>query len=164
MKENIKMNTKKTIKIAVFILIISALSLFFAPNKVFAYGTWQGSSSSGMPQKNSFSESGSLLPNVLQKRTFSGDADTKFPYTNWSTEISGTTMYGADSNKSVRFGKYDSTKYYPTPWINEGVGYYFTDFLPKMKELCEKRAKEYFNRIYTSRFSWSYTWCIWAKI
>ena len=88
MKENIKMNTKKTIKIAVFILIISALSLFFAPNKVFAYGTWQGSSSSGMPQKNSFSESGSLLPNVLQKRTFSGDADTKFPYTNWSTEIS----------------------------------------------------------------------------
>ena len=39
MKENIKMNTKKTIKIAVYILIISALSLFFAPNKVFAYGT-----------------------------------------------------------------------------------------------------------------------------
>ena len=70
MKENIKMNTKKTIKIAVFILIISALSLFFAQNKVFAYGTWQGSSSSGMPQKNSFSESGSYYQMYFKKEPF----------------------------------------------------------------------------------------------
>lgn len=53
-------------------------------------------------------------------------------------------MYGADSNKSVRFGKYDATKYYPTPYINQDVGTYL-DFLAKMKKLCEERAKKYFS-------------------
>lgn len=118
MKENIKINNKKIIKTAGIILVVLVLTLFFAEKKTFAYGTWQGNTSSGMPQKGAFSDSGSLLPNILQKRTFSGDADTEFPYTNWSTEVSGSTMYGADSNKSVRFGKYDATKYYPTPYIN----------------------------------------------
>ena len=145
MRENIKTDNKKIIKTASIILIVLVLTLFFAEKKVFAYGTWQGNTSSGMPQKGAFSDSGSLLPNILQKRTFSGDADTEFPYTNWSTEVSGSTMYGADSNKSVRFGEYDATKYYPTPYVNSDVGASYADFLNKMKELCEKRAKEYFN-------------------
>ena len=144
MKENIKINNKKIIKTAGIILVVLVLTLFFAEKKTFAYGTWQGNTSSGMPQKGAFSDSGSLLPNILQKRTFSGDADTEFPYTNWSTEVSGSTMYGADSNKSVRFGKYDATKYYPTPYINQDVGTYL-DFLAKMKKLCEERAKKYFS-------------------
>lgn len=144
MKENIKINNKKIIKTAGIILVVLVLTLFFAEKKTFAYGTWQGNTSSGMPQKGAFSDSGSLLPNILQKRTFSGDADTEFPYTNWSTEVSGSTMYGADSNKSVRFVKYDATKYYPTPYINQDVGTYL-DFLAKMKKLCEERAKKYFS-------------------
>ncbi len=44
-------NKKKIAKIAVIILIVSALSLFFTQGKALAYGTWQGSESSGMPQK-----------------------------------------------------------------------------------------------------------------
>ena len=72
-----------------------------------------------MPQKKVLSGYGSLLPNIKKNRTFSGDADTKFPYTSWSTDISGTTMYGADYNKTVRFGQYDSEKYYPL--IGDGV-------------------------------------------
>lgn len=87
MKENIKINNKKIIKTAGIILVVLVLTLFFAEKKTFAYGTWQGNTSSGMPQKGAFSDSGSLLPNILQKRTFSGDADTEFPYTNWSTEV-----------------------------------------------------------------------------
>ncbi len=154
MRENIKTDNKKIIKTASIILIVLVLTLFFAEKKVFAYGTWQGNTSSGMPQKGAFSDSGSLLPNILQKRTFSGDADTEFPYTNWSTEVSGSTMYGADSNKSVRFGEYDATKYYPTPYVNSDVGASYADFLNKMKELCEKRAKEYFN---------SYNWAEFFK-
>ena len=51
MIEDTKINTKKIIKIAVIILIVSVLSLFFAEKKVFAYGAWQGNSTSGMPQK-----------------------------------------------------------------------------------------------------------------
>lgn len=144
MRENIKTDNKKIIKVASIILVVLVLTLFFAEKKTFAYGTWQGNTSSGMPQKGAFSDSGSLLPNILQKRTFSGDSDTEFPYTNWSTEVSGSTMYGADSNKSVRFGKYDATKYYPTPYINQDVGTYL-DFLAKMKKLCEERAKKYFS-------------------
>ena len=162
MIEDTKINTKKIIKIAVIILIVSVLSLFFAEKKVFAYGAWQGNSTSGMPQKGAYAEKGSLLPNVLQKRTFSGDADTDFPYASWSTEVSGTTMYGADSNTSVRFGKYDSTKYYPTPYVNDGVGYYYIDFLSKMKDLCEERARNYFNRIYIGRSDRRCTWCFWT--
>ena len=143
MKENIKINNKKIIKTAGIILVVLVLTLFFAEKKVFAYGTWQGNTSSGMPQKGASSASG-LLPNVYQNRTFSGDADTEFPYTNWDTEVDGSTMYGADSNKSVRFGKYDSTKYYP--YINpmQNVGTY-VDFIAKMKKLCEERAKKYFS-------------------
>ena len=154
MRENIKTDNKKIIKAASIILVVLVLTMFFAEKKTFAYGTWQGNTSSGMPQKGAFSDSGSLLPNILQKRTFSGDADTEFPYKNWSTEVSGSTMYGADSNKSVRFGKYDATKYYPIPLINKEVGYYYSDFVPKMKELCEKRAKEYFD---------SYNWAEFFK-
>ena len=145
MRENIKTDNKKIIKTASIILVVLVLTLFFAEKKIFAYGTWQGNNSSGMPQKGAFSDSGSLLPNILQKRTFSGDADTEFPYKNWSTEVGGSTMYGADSNKSVRFGEYDSTKYYPTPYVNSDVGASYVDFLNKMNELCEKRAKEFFD-------------------
>ena len=144
MKENIKINNKKIIKTAGIILVVLALMLFFAEKKTFAYGTWQGNTSSGMPQKGASSASG-LLPNVYQNRTFSGDADTEFPYTNWDTEVDGSTMYGADSNKSVRFGEYDSTKYYPTPYVNQEVGTYF-DFLKKMKDLCEEKAKAHFKK------------------
>lgn len=49
-------------------------------------------------------------------------------------------MYGADSNKSVRFGKYDATKYYPTPYINQDVGTYL-DFLAKWKNYVRKEQK-----------------------
>ena len=59
-----KMNNKKIAKIAVIILIVSALSLFFTQGKALAYGTWQGSESSGMPQKKVLSGYGSLLPNI----------------------------------------------------------------------------------------------------
>lgn len=67
MKENIKINNKKIIKAASIILVVLVLTLFFAEKKTFAYGTWQGNTSSGMPQKGAFSDSGSLLPNILQK-------------------------------------------------------------------------------------------------
>ena len=144
MKENIKINNKKIIKTAGIILAVLVLTLFFAEKKVFAYGTWQGNTSSGMPQKGASSASG-LLPNVYQNRTFSGDADTEFLYTNWDTEVDGSTMYGADSNKSVRFGEYDSTKYYP--YINpmQNVGTY-VDFYSKMWKLCEEVAKKHFKK------------------
>lgn len=51
MRENIKTDNKKIIKTASIILIVLVLTLFFAEKKVFAYGTWQGNTSSGMPQK-----------------------------------------------------------------------------------------------------------------
>lgn len=54
MRENIKTDNKKIIKTASIILIVLVLTLFFAEKKVFAYGTWQGNTSSGMPQKGSF--------------------------------------------------------------------------------------------------------------
>lgn len=54
MKENIKINNKKIIKTAGIILVVLVLTLFFAEKKTFAYGTWQGNTSSGMPQKGSF--------------------------------------------------------------------------------------------------------------
>ena len=59
MKENIKINNKKIIKTAGIILVVLVLTLFFAEKKTFAYGTWQGNTSSGMPQKGAFSDSGS---------------------------------------------------------------------------------------------------------
>lgn len=136
-----KMNNKKIAKIAVIILIVSALSLFFTQAKALAYGTWQGSESSGMPQKKVLSSNGSLLPNIKKNRTFSGDADTKFPYKSWTTEVSGTTMYGADYNKTVRFGEYDSKKYYPL--IGDGVeilGY--AALYDKMNDLSKQIANE----------------------
>ena len=136
-----KMNNKKIAKIAVIILIVSALSLFFTQGKALAYGTWQGSESSGMPQKKVLSSNGSLLPNIKKNRTFSGDADTKFPYKSWTTEVSGTTMYGADYNKTVRFGEYDSKKYYPL--IGDGVeilGY--AALYDKMNDLSKQIANE----------------------
>ena len=61
MKENIKINNKKIIKTAGIILVVLVLTLFFAEKKTFAYGTWQGNTSSGMPQKGAFSDSGSLI-------------------------------------------------------------------------------------------------------
>ena len=136
-----KMNNKKIAKIAVIILIVSALSLFFTQGKALAYGTWQGNESSGMPQKKVLSSNGSLLPNIKKNRTFSGDADTKFPYKSWTTEVSGTTMYGADYNKTVRFGEYDSKKYYPL--IGDGVeilGY--AALYDKMNDLSKQIANE----------------------
>lgn len=54
MKENIKINNKKIIKTAGIILVVLVLTLFFAEKKTFAYGTWQGNTSSGMPQKGAF--------------------------------------------------------------------------------------------------------------
>lgn len=54
MKENIKINNKKIIKTAGIILVVLVLTLFFAEKKTFAYGTWQGNTSSGMPQKGVF--------------------------------------------------------------------------------------------------------------
>lgn len=54
MKENIKINNKKIIKAASIILVVLVLTLFFAEKKTFAYGTWQGNTSSGMPQRELF--------------------------------------------------------------------------------------------------------------
>lgn len=49
MRENIKTDNKKIIKVASIILVVLVLTLFFAEKKTFAYGTWQGNTSSGMP-------------------------------------------------------------------------------------------------------------------
>ena len=142
-----KMNNKKNAKIAVIILIVSALSLFFTQGKALAYGTWQGSESSGMPQKKVLSGYGSLLPNIKKNRTFSGDADTEFPYKSWTTEVSGTTMYGADYNKTVRFGEYDSKKYYPL--IGDGVDILgYLGLWNKMKDQANEIANREMNSLW----------------
>ena len=113
--EKTKKNMVKVIAIAIITLAILIAEMIFVNSNTFAYGTWN--SSTNMPElvKN---ETTGLFPQILKNVTYSGDADTQFPYEAWTTTMSTGTVYCADQGAAVRYGKYDSKYHY----INE-VGY-----------------------------------------
>ena len=141
---------KKLNKMLIITGFIWIISLFFAHNTVLAYGTWQGDETSGMPQKGQYSPKGGLLPQILKEKTFSGDADTEFPYTPWSTDVSAGTVYCADSGSAIRYGKYDPALHY----ANEGVGAIFgidytnySSYKLLMTKLCDEIGREIFDNM-----------------
>ena len=141
---------KKLNKMLIITGFIWIISLFFAHNTVLAYGTWQGDETSGMPQKGQYSPKGGLLPQILKEKTFSGDADTEFPYTPWSTDVSAGTVYCADSGSTIRYGKYDPALHY----ANEGVGAIFgidytnySSYKLLMTKLCDEIGREIFDNM-----------------
>lgn len=138
------MNKNKTLKKCLITTIatvaISLTALFSTSNVSLAYGTWQGNENSGMPSL-SFSPSG-LFPQILKKRTFSGDADNQFPYEAWTTNMSTGTVYCNDAGKTVRFGKYDYKRYYMDEiGYTTSNGYGYTDFENKMKYVLKMAAR-----------------------
>ena len=141
---------KKLNKMLIITGFIWIISLFFAHNTVLAYGTWQGDETSGMPQKGQYSPKGGLLPQILKEKTFSGDADTEFPYTPWSTDVSAGTVYCADSGSAIRYGKYDPALHY----ANEGVGAIFgidytnySSYKLVITKLCDEIGREIFDNM-----------------
>ena len=143
------MNKNKTLKKCLITTIatatISIATLFSLSNVSLAYGTWQGNATSGMPSL-SYSPSG-LFPQILKQRTFSGNADSQFPYEAWTTNMSTGTVYCNDAGKAVRFGKFDSKKHY----IDEigyttGNGYGYSNFVTKVKAYLRQLANEEVSR------------------
>ena len=143
------MNKNKTLKKCLITTIatatISIATLFSLSNVSLAYGTWQGNATSGMPSL-SYSPSG-LFPQILKQRTFSGNADSQFPYEAWTTNMSTGTVYCNDAGKAVRFGKFDSKKHY----IDEigyttGNGYGYSNFVTKVKAYLRQLAREEVSR------------------
>ena len=143
------MNKNKTLKKCLITTIatatISIATLFSLSNVSLAYGTWQGNATSGMPSL-SYSPSG-LFPQILKQRTFSGNADSQFPYEAWTTNMSTGTVYCNDAGKAVRFGKFDSKKHY----IDEigyttSNGYGYSAFERKVKAYLRQLAREEVSR------------------
>lgn len=126
------------------------ISLFFAHNTVLAYGTWQGDETSGMPQKGQYSPEGGLLPQILKEKTFSGDADTEFPYTPWSTDVSAGTVYCADYGSAIRYGKYDPALHYANEGVGAKLGIDYTNYSTYkllMTKLCDEIGREIFDNM-----------------
>lgn len=141
---------RKIYKLFITTIIIIIIGALYTENEALAYGTWQGNATSGMPQQGQYSPTGGLLPQILQNRTFSGDADTEFPYGPWSTSVSSGTVYCADSGKALRFGEFDSKLHY----ADEGLGAVFgVDYINyntyklMMTALCQKIGKEVYDNI-----------------
>lgn len=89
-------------------LVILLAEMFYINKSALAYGRWN--STTNMPEKV-FSDTG-LFPQVLKDVTYTGEADTQFPYEAWSTSMSSGTVYCADQGAAVRYGKIDYNKYY----------------------------------------------------
>ena len=135
----IKKNITKAILITLTVLAILIVEMIFINKGTFAYGTWN--SSTNMPSL-SFSDTG-LFPQILKNVTYSGDADTQFPYEQWTTTMSTGTVYCADQGAAVRYGKIDPKYHY----IDEIPGYNaplfrYESFESDMKMLIEKKFKE----------------------
>lgn len=139
------MKKNKTLKKCLITTIattaISIVTLLTSSNTAFAYGTWQGNATSGMPSL-SYSASG-LFPQILKQRKFTGDADNQFPYEAWTTDMSTGTVYCNDAGKAVRFGEFDSEKHY----IDEigyttGNGYGYSAFETKVRAYLRQLARE----------------------
>ena len=141
---------KKLNKMFIITGFIWIISLFFAHNTVLAYGTWQGDETSGMPQKGQYSPEGGLLPQILKEKTFSGDADTEFPYTPWSTDVSAGTVYCADYGSAIRYGKYDPALHYANEGVGAKLGIDYTNYSTYkllMTKLCDEIGREIFDNM-----------------
>ena len=92
----------KILKRAILTAVILVLSLIGINNVSLAYGVWQGNETSGRPQEGVYSPVGQL-PQILRNRQFSGNADTQFPYGEWTTNISAGTVYCGNFGVAVRF-------------------------------------------------------------
>lgn len=137
------MKKNKTLKKCLITTIattaISIATLLALGSTSFAYGTWQGNATSGMPSL-SYSASG-LFPQILKQRTFTGDADNQFPYQAWTTNMSTGTVYCNDAGKAVRFGEFDSKRYFiDEVGYTTGNGYGYSDFENKVKIYLYKMA------------------------
>ena len=90
-------------------LVILLAEMFYINKSALAYGRWN--STTNMPEKV-FSDDTGLFPQILKDVTYTGEADTQFPYEAWATSMSSGTVYCADQGAAVRYGKIDYNKYY----------------------------------------------------
>lgn len=144
---NKKLNENYLIKAVILILMMILFLLVAFASKSYAYGTWQGNATSGMPE-NKCVHTG-LMPQLLpgRNRGFTENADTQFPYTNWTTNINANTVFCADNGTIVRFAKYDEKRYFIDSIGAYNNGYYsYATFYQQMQEaleaLAEKQAEE----------------------
>ena len=144
-----KEKISKSLKIAIITAFMLVMSILFINNVSWAYGVWQGDENGGMPQRGGTSPTG-LMPQILKTRQFTGSADTQFPYTEWTTNISAGTVFCANSGTAVRFGKIDKEEHY----LDEiGHGYENPDswgypaFEERMKRCLNDLAKESYNNL-----------------
>lgn len=139
-KEVINKSFTKVI-ITILVLIIGILSI---NNVSLAYGTWQGDENGGMPENGGRSETG-LLPQILKHRQFTGEADTEFPYDEWTTNISTGTVYCANSGTAVRFGKIDREPHYMDEAGYTGSYWTYESFVEQMKKALKGLAEDSYN-------------------
>ncbi len=137
-KRNKKM-AKFTV-VSIIIAMMLLIEMLFINKKVFAYGTWN--SSENMPERGAMSDTG-LFPQILKNITYSGNADTQFPYEAWTTTLSTGTVYCANQGAAVRYGTIDPKYHY----IDEIDGYNaplfkYNSFETDMKALIEKKFSE----------------------
>ena len=125
-------NRNKILKRAILTAVIVLLSLIGANNVSLAYGVWQGNETSGRPQEGVYSPVGQL-PQILRNRQFSGNADTQFPYGEWTTNISSGTVYCGNFGVAVRFGEIDPNIYYMDSANSNYSGLTYSDFEAKVK-------------------------------
>lgn len=135
-----KSSNKYFIQIIALIVIVFALTII--ANKSYAYGTWKGTATEGMPSRV-LSETG-LLPQILKQRVFTGNADIQFPYTSWTTNISAGTVFCANNGTAVRFGVYDENRYFVdcAQEFDDDTSYSYENFEKMMEDNLLAKAKE----------------------
>ena len=143
LKTHMKTLIVTTILTVIMLISLSNVSYATAVDNSLVYGKWNGNATSGMPELF-YSKSG-LFPQILQKRTFTGNADTQFPYQAWTTDMSTGTVYCNDAGATVRYGKYDSVPHYADEaydnWASFGTwNYQYFELV--MREQLRKKAKD----------------------
>ena len=136
--EKTKKNMVKAIAIAIITLAIFIAEMIFVNSNTFAYGTWN--SSTNMPSKV-FSDTG-LFPQIMKNVTYSGNADTQFPYEAWTTTMSTGTVYCADQGAAVRYGKIDPKYHYIDEVGYSGGLYSYSYFVRNMTNLVENKFNQ----------------------
>ena len=143
LKTHMKTLIVTTILTVIMLISLNNVSYATAVDNSLVYGKWNGNATSGMPELF-YSKSG-LFPQILQKRTFTGNADTQFPYQAWTTDMSTGTVYCNDAGATVRYGKYDSVPHYADEaydnWASFGTwNYQYFELV--MREQLRKKAKD----------------------
>lgn len=143
LKTHMKTLIVTTILTVIMLISLSNVSYATAVDNSLVYGKWNGNATSGMPELF-YSKSG-LFPQILQKRTFTGNADTQFQYQAWTTDMSTGTVYCNDAGATVRYGKYDSVPHYADEaydnWASFGTwNYQYFELV--MREQLRKKAKD----------------------